>query len=98
MTWDTLKADGERAVTAGRSMVADNSRLPLSDCLTQHSLHLRSYAKQSTDVVRQCDQRPFGLHFPHTAQAEAVEPTRGFDVAQHRFHDRFAATVHFPPG
>src|SRR5260370_30668460 len=97
MTRNTLKSDGEGAVTVRPSMVPDISRLPLSYCLAQHSLHLRSYLKQSTDVVRQRHQRPFGFHFPHATQSEAVKPAGGFNVSQHRFHDRFAATVPLPP-
>src|SRR5205807_2642367 len=98
MARNTFKSDGESAVTVRPSMGPDISRLPLAYCLAQHSLHLRSYVKQSTDVVRQRHQRPFGFHFPQAPQSEAVKPAGGFDVAQHRFHDRFAATVHLPPG
>src|SRR5713101_407191 len=96
MTWNTLKAGGEKAATAGPRMVPDISRFPLSYCLTQHSLQLRSDLKQSTYVVCERHQRPFAFHFPHATQAEAIKPTGRFDMSQHRLHDRFAATVHLP--
>src|SRR5260370_12895698 len=97
MTRNTLKSDGEGGVTVRPSMVPDISRLPLSYCLAQHSLHLRSYLKQSTYVVRQRHQRPFGFHFPHATQSEEVEPAGDFIDAQHRFYEPFAPTVHLPP-
>src|ERR1700737_4175654 len=96
MTWNALSGNGEKAVTAWPGMVCDISRLSLSYCFAQHFLQLRSYLKLSAYVGRERHQCPFAFHFPHAAQAEAIKPASRLDVPEHRFHDRFAAAVHFP--
>src|SRR5688572_22524033 len=71
-------------------------------CLSWQSASRRrpsdAEAIQLENVVRRAHERPFPLHLLESAQQELPKAARLFDLADHRFDDRFPRGVDLRAG
>jgi hypothetical protein len=75
-------------MTAGLTLHSPRSCLPLPSCRTYYGLQPWSYPKQSTNIVREANERPFALHLPEprsrnrsNGRAALMCPSTGSTIA-----------------